>query len=403
MKKIFYSLGLMAVFAITIVACVEDDFWETFVPETDDNPTQSQNNTFVFIPALLEPTEERVQQLKVPAGFQVKKFAEDIEEPRMIIANPTGQIYVANRKAGQVLLLEDADNDGIAERREVVAELPDIHAFAINRNSLYMVTIKEIYVSEMNADGSLSLPVLLTNQLPDGGQHPNRTIGVSPDNMLYISVGSTCNACPEPNPLHATMLRANIDGSNIQIFANGLRNTIGFDWHPTTGELYGMDHNIDMLGDNQPHEELNKIIEGGFYGWPYIYDDGKYNPHPRPTDMTYQEYRDLTQVPQLMYTAHAAPMAMVFYRLSNFPAEYLGDAFVAFRGSWNRSQPAGYKVSRVRFENGQPKAIEDFLTGFLVDGGKSQFGRPVGLTVTLEGDLLVSDDTNGVIYIVTHP
>ena len=403
MKKVIQSFILLAAVSAIVVACVDDDFWETFVPETSDDPTQSEKNTFVFIPALVEATDDRVAQLRVPAGFQVQKYAEDIEEPRMIVANPDGQVYVANRKAGQVLLLEDADGDGRAERKEVVAEIAGIHDFTIHDGLLYMVTLKEIYSATMNGDGTLGTPTLLTDQLPDGGQHPNRTIGMGPDGMLYISVGSTCNACAEPNKLHATLLRANADGSDIRVYAKGLRNTIGFDWHPVTEDLWGMDHNIDMLGDNEPHEELNQISEGAFYGWPYIYDDGKYNPHPRPEDMTYAEYREMTEVPSLMYDAHAAPMDMVFYEGDQFPADYQGDAFVAFRGSWNRSSPAGYKVCRVRFEDGRPTAFEDFLSGFLVDNDRSHFGRPVGLTVRPDGSLLVSDDTNGVIYLVRYP
>src|SRR5690606_39735626 len=122
------------------------------------------------------------------------------------------------------------------------------------------------------------------------------------------------------------------------------------------------DHNIDMLGDDEPHEELNKIIESGFYGWPYIYDDGKYNPHPRPVEKSYAEYKEETEFPVLTYTAHAAPMSLVFYEGSQFPADYQGDAFVSFRGSWNRSTPAGYKICRIKFENGQPTSFEDFMT-----------------------------------------
>lgn len=402
MKKILYSLGFIAITFIFVIGCVDDDFWERLVPETDDNPTQSQASTFVFIPGLVDATEERVQQLVVPNGFRVQKFVEDIDEPRIILATEAGYVYVANREAGKVLLLEDTDGDGVADRNEVVAEIPDAHGFAINGNSLYIVTIKEIYVAEIGSNGILGSPSLLTAELPDGGQHPNRTMAFGPDGMLYISIGSTCNACPEPNELHATMVRANADGSDLQIYATGLRNTIGFDWHPNTGDFWGMDHNIDMLGDNEPHEELNKIVENGFYGWPYIYDDGKYNPFPRPEDRTYTEYRDMTEFPALMYTAHAAPMEMVFYGGSQFPADYIGDAFVAFRGSWNRSAPAGYKVSRVRFENGKPTAFEDFLTGFLVNNNQSHFARPVGLTVLPDGSLLVSDDTNGVIYRVSY-
>lgn len=402
MKKLIYSLALITLFSVAIVACVDDDFWDTMVPESNDDPTQSEKNTYVFTPALVDATDERIAQLNVPDGFQVRKFADNIEQPRMLLANHTGHVYVANRKAGEVLLLEDTDGDGSADRRETVAQIPGVHDFTISGNSFYMISIKEMYVADLASDGTLENQRLLTDQLPDAGQHPNRTIEIGPDGMLYISVGSTCNACPEPNPKNATLLRANADGTNIQIYAEGLRNTIGFDWHPETGELWGMDHNIDMLGDDEPHEELNKIVESGFYGWPYIYDDGKYNPHPRPEDKTYAEYREETEFPTLMYTAHAAPMSMVFYEGTAFPTDYEGDAFVAFRGSWNRSRPAGYKISRIRFEDGQPVAFEDFMTGFLTDNDRSHFGRPVGLTVTSAGDLLVSDDTNGVIYIVSY-
>jgi glucose/arabinose dehydrogenase len=203
----------------------------------------------------------------------------------------------------------------------------------------------------------------------------------------------------EPNPLNATIVQANPDGSNLKIYSSGLRNTIGFGWHPQTKEMWGMDHGIDWLGDDEQKEELNLVKENVFYGWPYIYQEGKYNPQTRPPgDSTYQQYLQKTMLPSLTYQAHAAPMQMVFYNGTKFPAEYQNDAFVAMRGSWNRSKPVGYKVVRVNFENGKPVRFEDFLTGFLVDNYKSHFGRLVGVAVHTDGSLLVSDDTNGVMY-----
>jgi glucose/arabinose dehydrogenase len=404
MKRLIYSLGILVLFSGLVLGCiVDDDFWDSIIPETEEDPTQSQINGYVFKPALVEASEERIAQLKVPEGFTIQKFAEDLGKPRIIVANDEGQVYVSDREAGVVMLLEDTDGDGVSDRKETVATIDQAHGLTIFDNKLYIVSVREIYSANINTDGTLADISMLTDTLPDGGQHPNRTIAFGPDGLMYVSVGSTCNACPESNPMHATMLQANADGSNIRIYAKGLRNTIGFGWHPESGALWGMDHGIDWLGDEEQTEELNQINEGGDYGWPYIYDNGKYNPTDRPPgDVTYQEYSAKTEFPNLQYTAHAAPMEMVFYNGTQFPEEYQGDAFVAFRGSWNRSTAVGYKVARLRFENGQPTRFEDFLTGFLVNNNRSHFGRLVGLTVPPDGSLLVSDDTNGMIYRISY-
>jgi glucose/arabinose dehydrogenase len=220
---------------------------------------------------------------------------------------------------------------------------------------------------------------------------------------MYITVGSTCNACADSNPENATILRANADGTGRIIYANGLRNTIGFGWHPQTQELWGLDHGIDWLGDDQQEEELNLIKQGAFYGWPYIYGDGRYNPHPRPMgDTTYADILAKTTLPSLLYEPHAAPMGMIFYTGSQFPAEYQNDAFATMRGSWNRTKPSGYKVVRIHFENGKPVSAQDFVTGFLVNNNQAQFGRPVGITMHTDGSLLFTDDNNGVIYRVSY-
>lgn len=376
--------------------------FEAEVPETRDKHTRASIKTAVFKPAQVDATEDRVNKLTLPQGFRIEKFAEDLGEARIIAASDGGHVYVTNREDGEVILLEDTNNDGRADRREVVATIEEAHGLTIHQNRLYIVTIKEVYAAGIKEDGTLEDPKLLSEELPDGGQHPNRTIGFGPDGNMYVTVGSTCNACTEPNELHATILQGSVNADSLRIFAKGLRNTIGFGWHPQTNELWGMDHGIDLLGDNESKEELNQIEEGAHYGWPHIYDDGSYMPYPAPEDMTYSEFRDRTTFPELMYTSHAAPMQMVFYDGDQFPQEYQGDAFVAFRGSWNRSEPAGYKVSRVVFENGRPARFEDFVTGFLVDDNSSHFGRLVGLAVHADGSLLLTDDTNGVMYRISH-
>ncbi len=201
------------------------------------------------------------------------------------------------------------------------------------------------------------------------------------------------------------MLQVNTDGSGRRVVMEGLRNTIGFGWHPATRELWGMDNGRDFLGDDLPPEELNRILPGRNYGWPFAFGnkqpDGLLFPnHPKGT--TQRAFVAKSQAPLLNYQAHSAPMAMAFYNGSQFPAEYRGDAFVAMRGSWNRNPPTGYKVVRVRFKNGWPVCIEDFLTGFLIEGGRAFFARPVGVVMARDGALLISDDTNGIIYRVVY-
>lgn len=391
-----------------LAACDKDEVFNTQIPETNKQPTTAQVQGNVFEPALVEATDARVAGLRVPAGFSIAKFADQLGKPRMLAVSASGQVYVTNREAGTVTLLRDTNADGKADQKQVVANIKGVHGITLYAGKMYLVSVKEVYRADINADGTLAQPQPLISNLPDAGQHPNRTIGFSPDGFMYLTVGSTCNACAEPNAENATILRANPDGTGRKIFASGLRNTIGFGWHPETKELYGFDHGIDWLGDDQQKEELNQIKQGAFYGWPYIYGDGNYNPHPRPMgDTTYAQILAKTTLPTVSYDAHAAPLGMVFYTgstsgASSFPAEYQNDAFVTMRGSWNRTQPSGYKVVRAHFENGKPTRIDDFVTGFLVDNNQSQFGRPVGIATLPDGSLLFSDDNNGIIYRVSY-
>jgi len=315
----------------------------------------------------------------------------------MLAVSDAGRVYVTRPQAGDVLVFDSVAEGRAAAPTTAASNLPGVHGIALHKNRVYLAPTKELSSSEIKADGSVGDRQVL-GTLPDGGQHARRTIGYGPDDMLYVSVGSDCNACAEPDGEHATMLRMRPDGSTRDVYAKGLRNTIGFDWHPRTGELWGMDNGSDWMGDNDPPEELNRLVAGGDYGWPFIWGNQNVNKLFDRVRTSQHEFSKPTVPPTLTYDAHAAPIGMAFYRGKQFPAEYQDDAFVAFHGSWNRAEPTGYLVARVRFRDGKPEKIEPFLSGFLIDRNSAYIGRPAGVAVTPEGSLLVSDDANGMIY-----
>jgi glucose/arabinose dehydrogenase len=358
----------------------------------------------ILKPAPAPFTPDKLKQLRVPAGFRVTAFATDVGKPRILAVAADGSVYATRRDPGDIILLRDTNGDGAADTRRVVVRRPQLHGIALHGQRAYFIGVNDLFVADVTTDGSFTNTTRLVDDLPDGGQHADRTLRVGPDGQLYISVGSTCNACDETNPENATLLRAPLDASSRTIFASGLRNTIGFDWHPETKQLYGMDHGIDWLGDDEQIEEMNRIEQGKQYGWPYIYGHNGKNPQDEPPgEISHDEWAKLSSTPVLGYRAHSAPMQMQFYTGAQFPAEYRGDAFVAMHGSWNRKVPTGYEVVRIRFKAGVPVAIEPFLTGFLSNGATpTMFGRPFGVAVANDGALLVGDDLNGVIYRVEY-
>ena len=369
---------------------------------TDSDPINGARvEGYVFQPEKIPATNERVAELQAPPGFTVMKYAEDMGKPRMLAARPDGTVYVSRRE-GDVYRLRDTDGDGKADERTRVFTMKNIHGLALRGDDLYLVAVNEVLKTRLRADGSFGAVDTVATDFPEGGQHNNRTLAFGPNGKLYVSVGSTCNACKETNDENATLVEMNADGSGRRIFARGLRNTIGFDWHPETGTLYGLDHGIDWLGDEAQREELNVLEDGNHYGWPYIYENGKYNPADEP-DEGFAAFEKTVTGPVLTYTAHSAPLDMIFYRGDQFPAEYRNDAIVTLRGSWNRSKPSGYKIVRIAFDDrGNPTEITDFVSGWLRNNDRQQMGRLVGLVEMPDGSLLASDDDNGVIYRIAY-
>jgi glucose/arabinose dehydrogenase len=349
-------------------------------------------------------SEALLAQLKKPAGFSVDVFARDLGSPRLMAVAPDGSVYVTRRGSGDVLRLRDADGDGRAEVTSMVAQgIDGVHGVAVQGNKLFLASTRYVFAGTLSADGSVAMPMAVVLDLPMGGEHPDRSIGFGPDGKLHISVASSCDVCVESNAEQATMLQTAADGTGRAILARGLRNSIGFGWHPTTGELWAAEEGSGPRGGTTPPDELNRITQGSHYGWPYCFGkrqvDGMI---ADPEGVSKDAFCRNTQSPALELGTRGSPFALAFYNGTQFPMEYRGDALVALRGNIGSAPLSGLKVIRVRFGNGQPSMVEDFVSGFAVEGGSAYFARPAGLVVAADGALLLSDDANGIIYRVSY-
>ena len=339
-------------------------------------------------------------KLRVPPGFKVSYYAH-VSGVRFMAIGPDGAVYASQPDRGRIVRLPDANHDGVADTMVVVASgLDRPHGLAFHKGSLYVANTDGVVRLTLGRDGVATGPAPYVNHYPPGGGHWTRTIVFGADSAMYVSVGSTCNLCVEQLPERAAVLRFNEDGSGKRVFASGLRNAVGLAVHPTTGALWASQNERDNLApdhENLPPEEINILVQGGDYGWPYCYGDRVPNP----------EYHDAarcaqTIAPALEMQAHSAPLGMAFLnRATSFPADYRGDLLLAFHGSWNRDTPTGAKVVRIHVVDGKPQNVEDFITGWQQTNGK-RWGRPVDVVVAADGSVLVSDDQSGAIYRVTQ-
>ena len=364
-------------------------------------PANTKSKVATNYPQVLDFTPEMVKMLKVPAGWQVDIAAYGLGHPRMLYAGSNNQLYITRRDAGDVLMLKDNNNDGkLEDLITIVADFKGVHGITVKDDWLYLCNNTELRRYKMSADGTVGQVEVLIKDLPNGGQHPNRTMDFGPDGLLYMSIGSTCNDCKEADKEMATILQIDPKTWKRTVFASGLRNTIGFDWQPKTNEMWGVDNGRDWQGDKWPPEELNHLIQGANYGFPYAYGKREIDEtREDPAGNSKAEVVKGTQPSVLEFPAHSAPIAFKFFGVTaNIPSEYAGDALVCWHGSWNSSDPVGYKVQRIRFSNGAAVGAEDFLTGFLK--GNTRFGRPAGVAITLSGTVYISDDANGVLYAI---
>ena len=346
----------------------------------------------------IEPPAEAqlAQLLKVPTGFEIGLFATGVPNARMLRFSPGGELVVSLPRDGAVaLLLGDHDGDGRSDGREIlVSGLRLPHGIDFYQGWLYIAETDAVGRIRFDAasGGVAGAYQHVVQNLPGGGNHWSRTLRFGPDGWMYVSVGSSCNACEEPNPRRAALMRYRPDGSEEEIYATGLRNTVGFDWRPLDGQLYGTDNGRDLLGDHFPPCELNRIERGGFYGWPYANGDRVSDP-----DLGTGHAREIgsSLSPVFEFPAHNAPLGITFVR-GAVPPSLRDSAIVALHGSWNRSRKDGYKVVSLHWKQDGSIESRDLVTGF--EREELVIGRPVDAAIAMDGAIYISDDYASAIY-----
>lgn len=358
-----------------------------------------------LIPEKSGPSSFSLGYLEAPAGFEISVFAEGVTNARQMAMSDSGILYVGSRREGKVYAVVDNNNDFRADSVYTIIEglrLPN--GVAYKDGSLFVAEVSKIWrfdnIDQNYADSPE--PILVTDELPTEGHHGWKYIAFGPDNKLYVPIGAPCNVCnhEEDNPLFATLTKMNADGSEHEIVAKGIRNTVGFTWHPETGNIWFTDNGRDWLGDDIPPCELNEITgKDQHFGYPYLHGndvwDPKFGEDGKPM-------ADRFKKPVQELGAHVAPLGVIFYTGNMFPTSYKNRALIAEHGSWNRSSKVGYQISQVIFDDeGNQTEYKPFITGWLA-GEEDIKGRPVSILQLDDGSLLISDDDSGKIYRVTY-
>lgn len=340
-----------------------------------------------------------LDQLDVPPGFHVELFTDQLPEARSLAVSAEGTVFVGTRETNRVYAVRDEDGDGRAERVHTIATSLDTpNGVAVHDGDLYVAEISRIlrYPDIESTLGAPPEPTVVTDGFPTDEHHGWKYIGFGPNDSLYVPVGAPCNIC-NPGAPYAAIFRLAPNGTGRTLVANGVRNTVGFDWHPETGQLWFTDNGRDWMGDDKPADELNRVTQvGQHFGYPHVHEsdllDPEFGEGHDPSDYT---------PPVQELGPHVAALGMTFYTGTQFPSSFQGDIFIAEHGSWNRSAKIGYRISLVRLDDeGAPTSYEPFVTGWLQ--GDDNWGRPVDVIQTPDGAVLVSDDQTGSIYRITY-
>jgi glucose/arabinose dehydrogenase len=350
--------------------------------------------------ALLLSQQPVLDRIELPPGFAISYFAKDLENARSMVLSPGGTLFVGTRRAGSVYAVRDENNDGVADKKWVVAQglhLPNGVAF--RDGSLYVAEVNRVLrfdQIEKKLDAPPK-PVVINDSYPSDEGHGWKFIAFGPDGWLYVPVGAPCNVCEEKDPRYASITRMKPDGSGVEVFASGVRNTVGFTWHPQTKELWFTDNGRDWLGDDSPPDELNRAPQKGMhFGFPYCHAGDTLDP-----DFGKGKKCESYVPPAQKLGPHVAALGMRFYTGTMFPEKYRNQIFLAEHGSWNRTQPLGYRVMTVSIDSAGKTKYEEFAKGWLTKRG-DKLGRPVDVLVMPDGSLLVSDDHHHAIYRITH-
>jgi glucose/arabinose dehydrogenase len=343
--------------------------------------------------------DAKLELINLKKGFSIELYAPDVPGARSMTITDKGTLFVGTREKGKVYAVMDKDGDKKADSVLTIASgLYMPNGVVFHKGDLYVAEVNRIlkYPDIESHIDDPPEPQIINDSFPVESHHGWKYIDIGPDNLLYVPLGAPCNICDPADGRYATIMRMNLDGSNLEIFARGVRNTVGFDWHPRTKELWFTDNGRDRLGDNRPPDELNCAYEKGLhFGYPYCHGSNISDPE-------FGENHPCNQFtgPRQELGPHVAALGILFYTGDMFPAEYKNQIFIAEHGSWNRSVPIGYRVTLVRVEGRQARSYEVFADGWLQ--GKIAWGRPVDIVGMKDGSLLVSDDRLGCIYRISY-
>jgi glucose/arabinose dehydrogenase len=337
-----------------------------------------------------------LDKIQLPAGFHIQLYAQ-VPDAREMTLGDNGIVYVGTRKGNVYAVLPNKDLTHAAEVKTIASGLNMPNGVAYRNGDLYIAEVSKITrFDQINQHLDHPQTTVINDQLPTESHHGWRYIGFGPDNWLYLAIGAPCNSCISKDARFATISRIKPDGTNFQIYANGVRNSVGFAWNPQDQKLWFTDNGRDWMGDNLPPDKLNFApVAGMNFGFPYFYG----NNIPDPTFGHLKSAQGMTP-PAINLDPHAATLGMKFYTGTMFPPSYRHQIIIAEHGSWNRSKKIGYRLSIVQLKNNKAVSYQPFITGWLQ--GESNWGRPVDLLVMPDGSLLVSDDYAGVIYRVTY-
>lgn len=339
-----------------------------------------------------------IEKIKLPQGFEINIYAREVPGARSLCLSPSGVLFVGTRREGKVYAVLDTNKDFKADNIKTVASnLNSPNGVALREGSLYVAEIDRI-LRFNNTGKDLNSPPeasIVNASFPDDQHHGWKFIAFSPDGKLYVPVGAPCNVCLKQDERYASIMRMNPDGSELEVFARGVRNTVGFDWHPESKVLWFTDNGRDWMGDNLPPDELNRAPEAGMhFGFPFCHGINIQDPKFKSRECT-----EFTP-PAMELGPHVAALGMRFYTGDMFPEKYRGGIFIAEHGSWNRTVPIGYRVIFVKIEGDKTLSREVFAEGWLQ--GRTSWGRPVDVEMMSDGSLLVSDDKSGTIYRITY-
>jgi glucose/arabinose dehydrogenase len=338
-----------------------------------------------------------LDKIKVPAGFKVEVWADSIPGSRAITAGDDGKYYVGTRGLGRIYELTD---NGKERTSRVVVDKLNQPTAAFKDGSLFVVAVDKVLRFDGIAQNPTAAPVDMTAKFnfPPLQHHNWKYVAFGPDGKLYVPFGAPCNICELPTAEYAQIRRYNADGSGMEVLASGVRNTVGFDWHPVTKELWFSNHGRDWMGDNSPNDTMHRLKVNANYGFPYCHAGTISDP-----DIKKDNACGGVEQPVALMGPHASTMGVMFYSGNMFPAEYKNVLFNARKGSWNRTQKIGHDVVMVQADaDGKNAKVVPFMTGFMNEADQSWWGRPAYIFQMKDGSMLVSDEQMGVIYRVSY-